>query len=423
MTGRDAALQLDRADPLAHLRQRFVDTDPVTIYLDGNSLGRLPVATAERMPRLVGEWGAQLVSGWPRWIDEPARVGDVLAETVLGARPGEVLIADSTTVNLFKLAAAAARLARIEDPARRVLLTTGGNFPTDRFVLQGIAENSDFTTGVLDADEPLALAAELDRRLGADVALLCLSHVDYATGARHDLAAITALARRRGVRVLWDLSHSAGSVPVELEAAGAELAVGCTYKYLNAGPGSPAYLYVRRDLQDRLRSPIWGWFGQADQFGMGSAYDPAPGVGRFAAGTPPVLGLPAVEIGARLIGEAGVGALAAKGAALTGLLLDLADAWLTPLGFRVATPRDPARRGAHVNLAHQDARRICRALVDAARVIPDYRAAPDGSGTIRLGPAPLYTRFVDVWDALDRLRDLVRSGRHLAYEDELGRVT
>ena len=233
--------------------------------------------------------------------------------------------------------------------------------------------------------------APLKDGLGPDVALLCLSHVDYASGVRLDLPAITALARSHGVRVLWDLSHSAGAVPVQLAEAGAELAVGCTYKYLNAGPGAPAYLYVRSDLQAALRSPIWGWFGQRDQFDMAEAYQPAAGIARFAAGTPSILGIALVESGARLIAEAGIEALEAKSAALTSMMIDLADAWLAPLGFGLATPRDPARRGGHINLAHADARRICRALIEVAGVVPDFRAGPtaaarSGSGRLRSTP-------------------------------------
>ena len=412
-------MRRDGGDPLAAFRDRFVVTDPELIYLDGNSLGRLPIETARRIEHTVGrEWGEGLVGGWSSWIDQPTGVGDVLASEVLGAQPGEVLVGDSTTVNLFKLADAAAALARTEDPRRRVLLTTAGNFPTDRFVLAGLADRHGFELRLLETGDPDEIAAALE----PDIALLCLSHVEYATGARRDLAAVTKIARDHGVRVLWDLSHSAGSVPVQLTAAGADLAVGCTYKYLNAGPGAPAYLYVRHALQERMRSPIWGWFAQQDQFAMGTEYEPAAGIRRFAAGTPPILGLPGVEIGARLIGAAGLDALAAKSAALTGLIIDLADAWLAPLGFRVATPRDPSLRGAHVNLAHADARRICRALIEA-KVLPDYRAAPDGSGTIRLGPAPLYTRHVDVWDAMARLRDLAGDGAHRTYPMEQGRIT
>jgi kynureninase len=408
---------LDAADPLSRFRERFVISEPNVVYLDGNSLGRLPVASRERLGRVVDdEWGTELVRGWSRWLDEPTRVGDLLARDVLGAEPGEVLVGDSTTVNLFKLTHAAASLARQQDPERRVLVTTADNFPTDRYVLEGVA-------GQLGMELRLVDAGKLDAALGPDTALLSVSHVEYASGGRHDLAGITALARSHGTRVLWDLSHSAGAVPVELTASGAELAVGCTYKYLNAGPGAPAYLYVSRGLQPLLRSPIWGWFSQADQFEMKAGYAPAPGIGRFAAGTPPILGLPLVEAGAQLIGEAGIAALAAKSVALTELIIELADAWLTPLDFHVVTPREASRRGAHVSLAHPQARQICRALIESADVIPDFRAAADGSGTIRLGPAPLYTRYADVWEAMVRLRNLVTAGDHVGFSEATGRVS
>ena len=424
MSHRSAALSLDEADPLAGFRSRFVITEPDLIYLDGNSLGRLPVGSAERLQSVVATgWGERLVRAWPDWIDEPGRVGDILAGDVLGAQPGEVLVGDSTTVNLYKLAAAATELATAADPARRVLLTTASNFPTDRYVLAGLARMTGLEVRLLDLEADSDGLPEIAAALGPDVALLCLSHVDYASGARYDLGSITALARAHGVRVLWDLSHSAGAVPIELEASGAELAVGCTYKYLNAGPGAPAYLYVRGGLQPELRSPIWGWFAQEDQFGMGEKYEPAAGIRRFAAGTPPILALPLVEAGARLIGEAGIEALASKSATLTTLMIDLADEWLAPLGFTLETPRDPARRGGHVSLAHPEARRICRALIELADVVPDYREGRDGAGTIRMGPAPLYTRYVDIWDAMARLRDLVASGEHLEVSAEAGRVT
>ena len=239
-----------------------------------------------------------------------------------------------------------------------------------------------------------------------DVALVSLQHVAYRSGALADMEGITAAAHEGGALVLWDLSHSAGAVPVGLGAAGADLAAGCTYKYLNAGPGALAYLYVRIGLQDELSSPIWGWFGQRDQFRMGPAYEPAPGIARFLAGTPPVLDLTAAEVGIRLVAEAGVEALRAKSAALTELAIDLHDAWLAPLGFELGTPRQPGRRGGHVSLRHDDAWPICRALIERAKVVPDFRR-PD---SIRIGLPPLYTRFVDVWDALDRLRRLVAAG-------------
>ncbi len=424
---RDAAAALDADDPLAALRERFVISDPDLIYLDGNSLGRLPKSSAARLAQVVeSEWGHDLVRGWERWIDEPARVGDVLARDVLGAEPGEVLVGDTTTVNLFKLLAAAAELARQESPARTTLVTTAANFPTDRYVIEGLARLLNLRVELLRPDAG-ALGASLERELaaglGARAAVLCLSHVEYASGELHDLERLTAVAKAHGVRIVWDLSHSAGAVPVRLAASGVELATGCTYKYLNAGPGAPAYLYVRSALQAQLRSPIQGWFSQQDQFGMAERYTPARGILRFATGTPPILGLPLVEIGAQLVGAAGIDALAAKSGRLTALMIELADAWLEPLGFTVATPRDPVRRAGHVNLAHRQARQICRALIEQAKVVPDYRAAADGAGTIRLGPAPLYTRYTDVWDGLDRLRALVASGGHEGFSAESGRVT
>lgn len=404
------AEELDAADPLAGYRERFVVTDPDTVYLDGNSLGRLPVATRERLKLAIEvEWGEDLIRGWARWIELGRQAGDVLAELV-GAQPGEVVLSDSTSVNLYKLgyAALAAR------PGRRVIVTDDDNFPTDRYVLAGLGEvrlvQSDIDEGVrLDAVE-----AALD----GDVALVSLSHVAYRSGAVADVAGITTAAHRAGALTLWDLCHSAGAVPVGLTEAGADLAVGCTYKHLNAGPGAPAFLYVRQDLQPVLRQPIQGWFGQSDQFGMGAEYTPVDTVERFLVGTPPVLGGYAALAGARLSAEAGIEAIARKGRALGAYLIGLLDEWLVPLGFRLASPRDDARRGAHVTLYHPDAWRICQAL-KAERVIPDFRV-PD---RLRLGLAPLYTRFVDVYIAMARLRDLVTADRHLDFPAERSRVT
>ena len=374
------------------------------IYLDGNSLGRLPLATASRLAALVEEWGDRLVTGWPDWIELPVGVGDLLAEAALGARPGEVLVCDSTTVNLYKLVHAALE-AR---PGRRAILADPDDFPTDRYVLEGIA-----------AARGLELRWQAEPEFDDDVALVVLSHVSYRSGALADAAAITAAAHAAGALALWDLSHSAGAVPVELAAWGVDLAVGCTYKYLNAGPGSPAYLYVRRDLQDELRSPIQGWFGQRDQFRMGPRYEPAEGIERFLAGTPSILGLVAVEAGAELLAEAGIERVRAKSTALTELLVELHDERLAPLGFELGTPRDPARRGSHVSLRHPDAWRITQALIERARVVPDFR----GPDSVRLGVPPLYTRFVDVWDAVDRLAALVLANEHEEYDAALGRVT
>jgi kynureninase len=409
------ARELDAADPLAGYRDRFVVTDPDTIYLDGNSLGRLPKATRERLRHLVDvEWAADLIRGWDRWIELGREAGDVLAGLV-GARPGEVVLSDSTTVNLYKLAAAALS-AR---PGRRTVITDDDNFPTDRYVLQGLAEAGGLNLVVLESDVDRGVDADaLRAALDADTALVCLSHVAYRSGAIADLPGITAAAHEAGALVLWDLCHSAGAVPVGLADAGVDLAVGCTYKHLNGGPGAPAFLYVRRDLQASLRQPIWGWFGQADQFAMGAEYRPVDGIERFLVGTPPVLGGYAALEGARITAEAGIEAVAAKGRALTGYLVELFDAWLAPLGFALASPRDADRRGAHVTLHHPQAWQVCQAL-KAERVIPDFRT-PD---RLRLGVAPLYTTFTDLYTSMARLRELVSSGRHNNYPAEPSRVT
>jgi kynureninase len=301
-----------------------------------------------------------------------------------------------------------------------VIVSDMGNFPTDRYVLEGLAAARGLRLELIECDELRGPSAEaLARLLDERTALVSLSHVDYRSGALADMAAINAVAHDAGALTLWDLCHSAGSVPVELDASGTDLAVGCTYKYLNAGPGAPAFLYVRRQHVERMRQPIWGWFGQRDQFAMGQGYDPAPEMSRFLAGTPNVLGVALVEEGAALLAEAGIQRLRAKGIALTELLVSLHDAWLAPLGLTLASPREAAARGSHVAVAHADAFRICRALASRAGVVADFRE-PD---RIRLGPAPIMTRFTDVWDAMDRLRATVRDGIHLTVDPTRARVT
>jgi kynureninase len=398
-TTRAHAEALDRADPLAPFRERFVITDPDLVYLDGNSLGRLPRATAERLERLVAdEWGAELIRAWDHWLDLPTRIGDLLATTLLGARPGEVILADSTTVNFHRLATAALD-AR---PGRPVIVTDSANFPTDRYVLEGIARARGLEIRWLEprpdgAPEPSEVAAALDEQ----VALVTLCHVDYRSAAIADMAAISALAHDAGALTLWDCCHSVGAIPIEFRRTAADLAVGCTYKYLNAGPGAPAFLYVRDELQDEIRNPIQGWFGQRDQFAMGPTYDPRPGIAGWLVGTPPILGLPAVEEGIRLTAEAGIDGIRRKGIALTGYAIELFDAWLADAGFALGSPREAERRGSHVALLRADAEDLTRSLI-AAGVVPDFRP-PDG---IRLGLSPLTTRFTDVWDGLSRLRQL-----------------
>jgi kynureninase len=416
---RQRAQALDEADPLAEFRARFVHDDAPRIYLDGNSLGRMPRAAVERIESVLGTWQRELVGGWHAWIDAPVYTGDLLAEAVLGARPGEVLACDSTTVNFYKLAHAALA-AR---PGRRVVVPDRDNFPTDRYVLEGLAATAGAELRVLECD-PIAgpQPAEIEAACAAgdgDVALVTLSHVAYRSGALADLRAITDAAHDAGAIVLWDLSHSAGSVPIDLEASGADLAVGCTYKYLNAGPGAPAYLYVRTSLQDSLRSPIQGWFGQRDQFAMDGPYEPDDGVRRFLAGTPPIVGLAAVDVGAELVGEAGIERIRAKAGSLTTLAIDVCDAELAGLGFELGTPRAVHLRGAHVALRHAEAWRICRALIERAQVLPDFR----GPDSVRLGLSPLTTSHGEVVEALLRLRDLVARGEHLEVAEERARVT
>ena len=396
---RSYAEALDAEDEIGWFRDRFVRHDPDLIYLNGNSLGPLPVRTQARIAEVVDQdWGVGLVRSWEHWIALPRQAGDMLAEHLLGAAPGQVLVCDSVTVNLYKLASAALDHQR----GRDVIVTDDDNFPTDRYVLAGLAAQRGGELRVVPADiddgvDAGVLAGALDDR----VALVVLSHVAYRSGALADLAGLTGLIHRCGALVLWDLSHSVGSVPIALDASGADLAVGCTYKYVNAGPGAPAFAYARHELTDRLRQPIWGWFGQQDQFEMGPVYRPAPGIDSLATGTPPVIGVVAVQEGARLLGEAGMDRLRAKSTALTRYLIGLADEWLAPHGFALASPREDSRRGGHVSLRHPEAARICQVLA-GQKVIGDYRT-PD---RLRLCPAPIITRFTQVWDAMDRLRQI-----------------
>ena len=395
---RTDALARDTADPLAGFRDRYVLDDGDRIYVDGNSLGRLPVAGRAAIAATTEEWGRDLVGGWSRWIDAPLRAGDEIAH-LIGARPGEVIVCDSVTVNLYKLAWAAL------DVRQGAIVVHPDDFPTDRYVLAGLAAARDRSV-----TEPGTVGT---------AALVCRSLVDFRSGELLDGPRVTAEAHQAGALMLWDLCHAAGAVPVELEAWGADLAVGCTYKYLNAGPGAPAFLYVRQELQELLRSPIQGWFSHADQFAMGPDYEPAPGIVRFLAGTPGIIGVDAVQAGAAEVAAAGIQPLRAKSIALTELAIALHDERLAPLGFQLGTPRDPARRGSHVSFRHPDAWRICQALIEQAHVIPDFRPAD----VIRFGLPAVYTRFVDVYDAIDRLAVLVEREAHHAYDLRRARVT
>ena len=363
------ARALDAADPLAAHRSRFVHADD-RIYLDGNSLGRLPVATPAAIAHVVEQqWGSGLIGSWPTWLEEARATADLLGRVVLDVAPGQVHVGDSTTVSLYRLAVAAVRMR----PGRTRILVEADAFPTDLYVLDGIARDHGLELVRIDAPIDDGVRVEhLAPLLDDSVALVCLSHVHYRSGALLDLAGLTALAHDVGALTLWDLCHSAGAVDVPLTASGADLAVGCTYKYLNAGPGAPAFSYVRADLLPEVRSPIQGWFSQADQFAMAPDYDPVVGFDRIAAGTPDVRGIVAVREGVRTIEAPGVDALRAKASALGDLVIALADAWLAPLGFRVASPRDAARRGAHVVLEPPQAWPACQ----RQRVVSSTRPRP-----------------------------------------------
>jgi kynureninase len=401
--GRSRAIERDRADPLHSFRDRFVIADDGVIYLDGNSLGRLPVQTASSLDEVIREeWGTRLIRAWSEgWMELPVRLGDRLGESLLGAASGQVAVADSTTVCFYKLASAA--LAARSD--RTEIVTDRDNFPTDRYVLEGLAAQRGATIRWLEADprrgpEPEQVAD----LIGPRTALVSLSHVAYRSAFVLDMREITRIAHESGALVLWDLCHSAGAVPIELDRDGVDLAVGCTYKYLNGGPGAPAFLYVRTEHQGSVRQPIQGWLGAREPFEMVQGYEPAPGIASMLSGTPPVLALTAVSAGAEIVIEAGITAIREKAIALTEFAIALADERLAPLGITVGSPRDGARRGAHVALVHPEARRLCRLLIEHG-VIVDYRP-PDA---IRLGLSPLTTSFTEVWDGVERLRELAES--------------
>jgi kynureninase len=390
----DTVRALDAADPLRRFRDRFHLPEGL-VYLDGNSLGAMPKSAAGRVRETVeAEWADELIRSWNTrgWIEAPQRVGAKIAG-LIGAGPNEVIVADSTSVNLYKLIVAAAALA----PERRGLLTEAGNFPTDLHIARGAAELAGLKLEVAER-------ASIEARLSADTSLLLLTHVHYKGGERFDMAAVTARAKAAGARVIWDLSHSAGAVPLDLKGAGAELAVGCGYKYLNGGPGAPAFLFVAEALQEQLISPLRGWMGHSAPFAFGDDYAPAPGITRFLAGTPPILGLAALEAGVESFEGADMAALWAKSVKLFDLFAELMAERCPELSC--ISPREPERRGSHISFAHPHAFEICQALI-ADGVIGDFRA-PD---ILRFGLTPLYLGFEDLCTAVDRLHTILATGR------------
>lgn len=411
-TAREYALEQDAQDPLAHFRERFYSADPTLIYLDGNSLGRLPLSTIERSEALIkGQWGDRLIRSWNEgWFTMPEQVGAKIAG-LIGAQPDEVIVADSTSVNLFKLGVAALQAQK----GRRRILTDNLNFPSDLYILQGIIDllKQEHRLEIIASEDTIYGPTEkLKQALDDQVALLTLSHTVFKSGYVYDIREMTAAAHDKGAMVLWDLSHSVGSVPVDLNASGADLAVGCTYKYLNGGPGSPAFIYVRKDLQQQLSNPISGWMGQRQLFNFDLAYQPTEGIRRFVTGTPAIASLQMIEAGVDVLLEAGMKALRSKSIQQSEFMIALWKAWLEPLGFSLNSPREATTRGSHISIGHSEGWRINKALIEDMNVIPDFRA-PDN---IRLGITPLYTSFLDIYEAMHRIKRIMEEQHYLKYQ-------
>lgn len=399
------AAELDRTDPLAAHRDAFVGADSALVYFDGNSLGRPLRESAERLETFVREeWGGRLIRGWDEsWMELPFRIGDEIGRAVIGAAAGQTVIGDSTTVLLYKLIRAAFDLQQAEDPRRVEIVVDTDNFPTDRYLVEGIATERGGRVRWIEVDRTAGVTAEqLRAAVGPRTAVVVVSQIAYRSGYLADAAALTGIAHDAGALILWDVCHSAGSVDVQADAWGFDLAVGCTYKYLGGGPGSPAFAYVAERLQARLQQPIQGWMGTADVFAMGPGYTPAPGIRRILSGTPPILGMLPLRDTVALIERAGIGPIRQKSIALTEFAIALADDLLAPLGVTVASPRDAAERGGHVTLQHPSMREVTARLW-TQDVIPDYR----DPGGLRIGLSPLSTSFAETLAGMRAVRDAV----------------
>jgi kynureninase len=421
-TDRQFALDLDDRDLLARFRSQFVISDPHICYLDGNSLGRLPLATIEAVNAFMrDEWGPEVVTGWGHWVDEAQPTGDLIGRATLGAAAGQVLACDTTSVNFYQLALAAIH-AR---PGRKTIITDAANFPTDRYILDGIAKQFGLKLVIIDNESPGSAEHEritpqiLEPYLSDDVALVTLEVIQYRSGARNDIKSLTDLVRKHGAFMLWDASHAVGAIEMDFDKNGVDIAVGCTYKYGNSGPGAPAWLYVNKKVQSELQVPIQGWFSQGDQFAMGANFERASGIRGFQIASPSLIGLRCIKSAFTMIEEAGIGAISEKAAIGTEMMIQLYDAWLAELGFTLLTSRNPQERGGHISLGHPDAARICVALREFADVIPDYRT-PDA---MRLAISPLPGSYVEVWDGFSRIRDLVASRQYEKIEKTDSRVT
>ncbi len=419
-TSHDFALQLDAQDKLVSFKEAFVIPDPSLVYFDGNSLGMMPKSAQAKSRQIVDEqWGRELIRGWNKgWWDAPSRIGDKIGQ-IIGAAAGQTLIGDTVSINLFKLATAALTF----QPNRTRIITDSFNFPSDLYVLQGIKQtlgnrHEIVRIGSNDNDLTPDLAA-LEAAIDENTALVTLSHVVFKSGFMYDMQRITELAHKKGALVLWDLSHSVGSVPVHLDDCNADFAIGCTYKYLNGGPGSPAFLYVNKKIQEKLSSPIWGWWGQKNPFDFDLDYTPAPGAQRFLVGTQPMISMLTMEAALEPTLRAGMDSLREKSILMTDYASFLTEIWLVPFGSSLGSPVDSAIRGSHISIRHPEGYRINRALIEEMNVIPDFRA-PDN---LRLGFAPLYLSFADVWEGFDRIRRVMEEKRYEKYPQQKLAVT
>jgi len=419
---RTAALELDAHDPLREFKNRFVITDPDTCYLDGNSLGRLPHATVKAINDfLTQEWGPEVVAGWGHWVDEAQSVGDLIGRSALGAGPGQVLACDTTSVNFYQLASAAIR-AR---PDRKTIIIDAANFPTDRYIMQGLADQLGLKLITIDNEDPTISDHELitpeilKKYMSDDVALVSLEVVQYRSGARQDIKAINDLVKSYGALMLWDAAHAIGSVAMDFDKNGVELAVGCTYKYGNSGPGAPAWLYVSKQMQHELRVPIQGWFAQRDQFAMGPTFERDESIRGFQIASPSLMGLRCIKTSFEMIEEAGIAEIEKKAAQGTAMMIELYEQWLAPLGFTLNTPRNHNQRGGHISLVHPEAEKIAIALRKFANVIPDYRVP----NSIRVAISPLATSYAEVYDGFQRIRDLVSTRQYEKVTTGGSRVT
>ena len=419
ITSSEYAIELDQKDELANFRDEFVIDDPELIYFDGNSLGRLPKKTKTRLENVIEkEWGQDLIRSWNKsWFNLPETVAGKIA-CLIDADPDEVIIADSTSVNLFKLACAAVKA----QSNRKKIITDNLNFPSDIYILESVARlfGPEYELKIVSSPDGISVPLEtIKNEIDDNTALLSLSHTTFKSGFVHPMKEVTHLAQNVGAFILFDVSHSVGAVPFSLKSADVDFAVGCTYKYLNGGPGSPAFLYVKKALQNKLENPISGWFGQQNQFEFGMDFTPDDSIKRFLTGTPPILSLAAIENGVDLILKAGIERLREKSVRQSEYFIELFDIILSPLGFRLNSPRKSSQRGSHISLGHDEGYQINQALIEKMNIIPDFRA-PDN---IRFGIAPLYTSFVDIYTTIQRLDQIVNKKLYEKYSLEKSNVT